>query len=153
MTTDNFKILFVQGKTRTYKKNQSRWFCRLLLNGNRKQLSTGVNIETEHQDTKNEEVLKSHKSAILCNCQLDTIKSKANSIYTILRLQENLFSVEDIHDKYLGKELEKSELVFSYYKQYLARIKKIIGLKIKDKTCNKFVYVENHLKVFFKSKN
>ena len=74
MTTDNFKILFVQGKSRTYKKNQSRWFCRLLRNGNRKQLSTDVHIETEYWDTKNPEVLKTHKSAILCNAQLDTIK-------------------------------------------------------------------------------
>jgi len=141
MTTDNFKILFVQGKNRTYKKNQSRWYCRLTLNGNRKQLSTGVHIETEYGSTKNQEVLKSHKSAILCNCQLDTIKSKANSICTILQLQEIFFCVEDIRDKCLGKELEKSELVFYYFKQYLARIKKLIGLEIKDNTYDKFVYV------------
>ncbi len=89
---------------------------------------------------------------MLCNAQLDTSKSKASSIYTILRLQENLFSVEDIRDKYLGKELEESELVFSYYKQYRARIKKLIGLEIKDNTYDKFVYVGNHLKAFLKWK-
>ncbi|TDE31569.1 MULTISPECIES: hypothetical protein [Flavobacterium] len=32
MTTDNFKILFVQGKNRTNKKNQSPLYCRLTLN-------------------------------------------------------------------------------------------------------------------------
>ena len=42
MTTENFKILFVQAKFRTNKKNQSALFCRLTLNGNRKQLSTGI---------------------------------------------------------------------------------------------------------------
>ncbi|TDE06727.1 site-specific integrase [Flavobacterium hiemivividum] len=152
MTTENFKILFVQAKSRTNKKNQSPLYCRITLNGNRKQLSTGIHIEADYWDTKNQVVLKSHKSAILYNSQLDTIKSKVNSIYMILRLQENPFSVEDIHDKYLGKEIKKSEFVLSYYKQYLAKIKKLVGLEIKDNTYNKFVYVGNHLEAFLKWK-
>ena len=152
MTTDNFKILFIEGKNRKNKKNQSPLFCRLTLNGNRKQLSTGINIESEHWDTKNQVILKSHKSAILYNSQLEKIKSKINSIYMILQLQENIFSIEDIHGKYLGKELKKSEFILSYYKQYLAKIKKLVGLEIKDNTYNKFVYVGNHLEAFLKWK-
>jgi integrase/recombinase XerD len=152
MTTENFKILFVQAKSRTNKKNQSPLYCRITLNGNRKQLSTGIHIETEYWDTKNQVILKSHKSAIIYNSQLDTIKSKVNSIYMILRLQENPFSAEDIHDKYLGKEIKKSEFVLSYYKHYLVKIKKLVGLEIKDNTYNKFVYVGNHLEAFLKWK-
>ena len=152
MTTDKFKILFIEGKNRKNKKNQSPLYCRLTLNGNRKQLSTGIHIEADYWDTKNQVILKSHKSAILYNSQLDTIKSKVNSIYMILRLQENPFSVEDIHDKYLGKEIKKSEFVLSYYKQYLTKIKKLVGLEIKENTYNKFVYVGNHLEAFLKWK-
>ena len=152
MTTDNFKILFIEGKNRKNKKNQSPLFCRITLNGNRKQISTGINIESEHWDTKNQVILNSHKSAILYNSQLDKIKSKVNSIYMILRLQENPFSIEDIHDKYFGKELKKSEFIFSYYKQYLSKIEKLVGLEIKDNTYNKFVYVGNHLEAFLKWK-
>jgi integrase/recombinase XerD len=152
MTTDNFKILFIEGKNRKNKKNQSPLFCRITLNGNRKQISTGINIESEHWDTKNQVILKSHKSAILYNSQLDKIKSKINSIYMILQLQENIFSIEDIHGKYLGKELKKSEFILSYYKQYLSKIKKLVGLEIKDNTYKKFVYVGNHLEAFLKWK-
>lgn len=152
MTTENFKILFIQGKNRINKKNQSPLYCRLTLNGNRKQLSTGINIETEYWDSKNQVILKSHKSAILYNSELDKIKSKVNSIYMILRLQENPYSVEDIHDKYLDKELKKSEFILSYYKQYLSKIKKLVGLEIKDNTYSKFVYVGNHLEAFLKWK-
>ena len=152
MTTDKFKILFIEGKNRKNKKNQSPLFCRITLNGNRKQISTGINIESEHWDTKNQVILNSHKSAILYNSQLDKIKSKVNSIYMILRLQENPFSIEDIHDKYFGKELKKSEFILSYYKQYLSKIEKLVGLEIKDDTYNKFVYVGNHLEAFLKWK-
>ena len=70
----------------------------------------------------------------------------------ILQLQENIFSIEDIHGKYLGKELKKSEFILSYYKQYLAKIKKLVGLEIKDNIYNKFVCVGNHLEAFLKWK-
>ena len=91
MTTDNFKILFIEGKNRKNKKNQSPLFCRLTLNGKRKQLSTGINIESEHWDTKNQVILNSHKSAILYNSQLDKIKSKINSIYMIYNYKKISF--------------------------------------------------------------
>jgi hypothetical protein len=71
-----------------------------------KKLSTGIHIESDW-DTKNQVILKIHKLQFI-QSQLDTIKSKVNSIYMILRLQE-IPSIEDIHDKYLGKELKKSE--------------------------------------------
>jgi len=70
----------------------------------------------------------------------------------ILRLQEIPFSIEDVHNKYLGKELKKSEFVLSYYNQYLSKIKKLVGIEIKENTYNKFVYVGNHLEAFLKWK-
>jgi integrase/recombinase XerD len=152
MTTDTFKILFVQGKFRTNKKNQSPLYCRLTLNGIRKQFSIGIYIETDYWDAKNQLVLKSHKSSTLYNSQIEAIKSKFNSIFLILKLEGNFFTLQDIHDKYFGKELKKNEFVFSYYKQYLSKIKKLVGKQIKDSTYNKFVYVGNHLESFLKWK-
>jgi integrase len=152
MTTQNLKILFVQAKNRTNKKNEAPLYCRFTLNGNRKQFSTGIQIETKHWDNKKQIILKSHNSATLYNSLLENIKSKISNIYMILELQGNSFSIDDVQDKYLGKELKKSEYVLSYYKQYLARIKKLVGLEIKASTYNKFVYVGNHLEAFLKWK-
>ena len=152
MTTQNFKILFVQAKNRTNKKNEAPLYCRFTLNGNRKQFSTGIQIEIKHWDNKTQTILKSHNSATLYNSILENIKSKISNIYMILELQGNSFSIDDVQDKYLGKELKKSEYVLSYYKQYLAKIKKLVGLEIKDNTYKKFVYVGNHLEAFLKWK-
>ena len=152
MTQDNFKILFVQGKNRTNQKKQSPLYCRLTLNGKRKQVSIGIHIESEHWDAKTQAVLKSHISSISYNSKLERIKSKLNSIYTILVLQENAFTVDDIYDRYLGKELKKSESILSYYKLYLLKIKKLIDIEIKETTYNKFVYVSKHLEEFIKFK-
>lgn len=152
MTQNNFKILFVQGKNRTNQKNQSPLYCRLTFNGKRKQVSTGIHIEYEHWNAKTQVILKSHQSAILYNSKLEKIRSKFNSIYTILILQEISFTLDDIYNIYLGKELKKSESILSYYKLYLIKIKKLVGLEIKENTYNKFVYVGNHLETFLKWK-
>ena len=152
MTENNFKILFVQGKNRTNQKNQSPLYCRITFNGKRKQVSTGIHIESEQWDAKTQVILKSHKSAIPYNSKLEKIRSKFNSIYTILILQENSFTLDDIYDTYLGKELKKSESILSYYKLYLIKIHKLVGLELKENTYDKFVYVGNHLETFLKWK-
>jgi len=152
MTQNNFKILFVQGKNRTNQKNQSPLYCRITLNGRRKQISIGIHLESEHWDAKTQQILKSHHSAISYNSKLEKIKSKINSIHTILFLQDDSFTLDDIYDTYLGKELKKSESILSYYKLYLVKINKLVGLELKENTYNKFVYVGNHLEKFLKWK-
>lgn len=152
MTKNNFKILFVQAKNRTNKKNQSPLYCRITLNGIRKQFATGIQIETEFWDNKNQLILKIHKSANDYNAQLDTIKSKLNNLYIIFNLQDSNFTIDDLYNKYLGKEIKKKENALSYYKQYLYKIKKLVGLEFKESTYNKFVYVGNHLETFLKWK-
>lgn len=152
MTTENFSILFVQAKNRTNKKNQSPLYCRITLNGIRKQFSTGIQIENKHWDSKKQFVLKTHITASLYNSLLDNIKSKINNAFGILKLEDKSFTIDDILDKYLGKEIKKKEHILSYYKQYLSKIKKLVGLELKDSTYNKFVYVGNHLESFLKWK-
>ena len=152
MTTENFNILFVQAKNRINKKNQSPLYCRITLNGIRKQFSTGIHIESIYWNSKKQLVLKTHKTASLYNSLLDNIKSKINNAYGVLKLEDNVFTIEDILDKYLGKEIKKKENILSYYKQYLFKIKKLVGLDLKESTYNKFVYVGNHLEAFLKWK-
>lgn len=152
MTTENFNILFVQAKNRTNKKNQSPLYCRITLNGIRKQFSTGIHIENIYWNSKKQLVLKTHQTASLYNSLLDNIKSKINNAYGVLKLEDNIFTIEDILDKYQGKEIKKKENILSYYKQYLFKIKKLIGLELKESTYNKFVYVGNHLEAFLKWK-
>jgi integrase len=152
MTAENFNILFVQAKNRTNKKNQSPLYCRITLNGIRKQFSTGIHIESIYWNSKKQLVLKNHKTASLYNSLLDNIKSKINNAYGVLKLEDNVFTLGDILDKYLGKEIKKKENILSYYKQYLFKIKKLVGLELKESTYNKFVYVGNHLEAFLKWK-
>lgn len=148
MTNHNFKILFVLVNNRINKKNQNPIYCRITLNGQRKQFSTGISTEHIYWNAKLQEVIKTNKSSSLCNSQLENIKSKLQNIFLFFQFQEQSFTAEDILVKYLGKNLKKEESVLSYYLKYLEKLKKLIGIEIKDNTYSKFFYVSKHLERF-----
>lgn len=152
MTTKNLSILFIQVKNRANKRNQSPLYCRITLDGNRKQFSTGINIEPEFWNSKKQIVDKNHKSAILHNSLIENTQSKINTIFGILKLQNDPFTIDDIYNKYIGIDVKKEEHFNSYYSQFLIKIQKLIGLEIKQATYNKFLYVSKHLEAFIKWK-
>lgn len=148
MTNHNFKVLFVLVNNRTNKKNENPIYCRITLNGQRKQFSIGISIEDIYWNSKLQEVLKTHKSSNTLNSQLENIKSKLQNIFLFFQFQEQPFTTEDILDKYFGKNLKKEESVLSYYIKYLGKLKKLIGIEIKENTYSKFFYVSKHLERF-----
>lgn len=152
MTTENFKILFVQGTNRTNKKNETPIYCRITFNKKRKQITTGIYLESKYWNAKSQLVSKTHSSSVSINSKLDKIKSKLTKIFTILILQDKPFSIDDVYNLYHGKEIKRSETVLSYYNQYLEKIKQLIGIEIKETTYLKFKYVSNHLETFLKWK-
>ncbi|GEP50187.1 transposase [Flavobacterium noncentrifugens] len=150
MTTQNFKVLFVQTKNRLNKQNQSPIYCRITYQGNRSQFSTGIFVQIEHWDSKNQTVVKKSQNASQYNYQLEDIKSKLLTNFLICISQKEPFTVNEIYDRYIGKETKKKEAVVAYYKLYLSKLKKLVGLQIKENTYNKFVYVGNHLEAYVK---
>jgi integrase/recombinase XerD len=128
--------------------NQKPIYCRITLNGKRKQFSTGINVEGSYWNSKSKEVIKTHKSSSVYNSQLENIKSKLQNIFLFFQFQEQSFTAEDILVKYLGKNLKKEESVLSYYLKYLEKLKKLIGIEIKQNTYAKFFYVSQHLERF-----
>lgn len=148
MTKNNFKVLFVLVNNRTNKKNQKPIYCRITLNGQRKQFSTGINIEDIYWNSKSKVISKSHKSSSIFNSQLENINFKLQNIFLFFQFQNLSFTAEDIIAKYLSKNQKKEEHVLSYYLKYLEKIKKLIGLEIKENTYSKFFYVSKHLERF-----
>jgi integrase/recombinase XerD len=84
------------------------------------------------------------------NAQIERIQVKIYNIALVFQLQGIAYSLYDIHNEYKGVEIKKKEGISSYYNQYLLRIKKLIGLDIKQNTYNKFVYVGKDLEAFIK---
>jgi integrase len=152
MHDEKITILFVISPTKINQKGLCPLNCRITFNKERKQFSTGLFVNPLHWQNKLQKVSQLDNSSKLVNTQIELIQHKVKSTALVFQLQSEDYSLDDIYNKYLGKEVKKKEHVLSYYKQYLSKIKKLVGLEIKDSTYNKFVYVGNHLESFIKWK-
>lgn len=148
MTTQNFKVLFVLGKNRPNKRNECPIYCRITYHGSRYQFSTGLAVESHHWIAKTQNIFKKHPKATQYNYQLEEIKSNILTNFLVCISKKEPFSALEIYNQYIGKDSNKSQSVVAYYKAYLSKLKKLVGLQIKENTYQKFVYVSNHLEAY-----
>jgi integrase len=151
MHQEKTTILFVISANKTNQKGLCPLNCRITLNKERKQFTTGLFVNPLLWDNKLQKVKTQDQKLI--NAQIKQIKSKIDRIVLVIQLQGEDCTLDNIYNKYIDKEIKKKEYVLAYYKLHLAKIKKLIGLEIKDNTYNKFVYVGNHLEAFLKWKH
>lgn len=152
MHQEKITILFVISANKTNQKGLCPLNCRITLNKERKQFTTGLFVNPLYWENKLQKVNYRDSNYKFINAQIEQIQIKINNIALVFQLQDEKCTLDNIYNKYIGVEIKKKEFVLSYYKQYLAKIKKLVGLEIKDNTYNKFVYVGNHLEAFLKWK-
>lgn len=152
MHQEKTTILFVISPTKVNQKGLCPLNCRITLNKERKQFSTGLFVNPNYWENKLQKVNSQDANHKFINTQIEQIQIKINNIALVFQLQGGNCTLDNIFNKYIGIEIKKKEYVLSYYKQYLAKIKKLVGLEIKDNTYKKFVYVGNHLEAFLKWK-
>jgi integrase/recombinase XerD len=152
MHQEKITILFVIRANKTNQKGLCPLNCRITLNKERKQFTTGLFVNPIYWDNKLQKVNSQGENYKFINAQIKQIQTKIGNILLIFQLQNGDCTLDNIYNKYIGVEIKKKEHILSYYKQYLAKIKKLIGLEIKSNTYDKFVYVGNHLKAFLKWK-
>jgi len=152
MHQEKITILFVISANKTNQKGLCPLNCRITLNKERKQFTTGLFVNPLYWENKLQKVNSQDADYKFTNTLIQLIKIKINNIVLVAQLQGSEFTLEDIYNNYIGKEIKKKEFVLSYYKKYLSKIKKLVGLEIKNNTYDKFVYVGNHLEAFLKWK-
>lgn len=152
MHQEKITILFVISANKINQKGLCPLNCRITFNKERKQFTTGFFVNPNYWENKLQKVNSRDSNYKFINAQIEQIQTKINNIILVFQLQGGECSLDNIYNKYIGLKIKKKEYVLSYYKQYLSKIKKLVGLEIKDNTYNKFVYVGNHLEAFLKWK-
>jgi len=152
MLQEKFTVLFVLNSRRTNQKGSCSLYCRITLNKERKQFSTGLFINPLFWENKLQKVTTQEPNHKYINAQVEKLKVQIYNIALVFQLQGIKYSIEDLCNEYKGVEGKKKEYVSSYYNQYLSRIKKLIGLEIKQSTYDKFAYVGKDLEAFIKWK-
>lgn len=152
MSIHNISILFVIAQNRERMDSKVPLFCRITYLKKRKQFATGIFINPKNWDTKNQKIKPPEEDYKNYNTTISLIKSKTNQAFLMLLAQDTSFTVEDIYNHYLGKPAVRTLGIIAYYKEYLEKNNKLIGIEIKQSTWNKFHYILNDIKGFIKYK-
>lgn len=152
MHQEKITILFVISTNKTNQKGLCPLKCRITFKKERKQFSTGLFVNPHYWQSKLQTVNAKDVNADFLNSQIHQVLNKIQNIVRVFQLQQEDYTLEDIYCKFLGKEIKKKEFILAYYKAYLAKIKKLVGLDIKAITFKKFEYVSMHLESFIKWK-
>ncbi|MDP3353099.1 MAG: tyrosine-type recombinase/integrase [Flavobacteriaceae bacterium] len=122
--------------------------CRITYGKQRIQFSTGLFINPKSWNSKHQKAEPPNEENDFINIQLSLIKSKINKVFLWLQVQENNFIVNDIYRLYKGVKLRKEYNVIEYFEHRLNKLKKLIGIDIKQVTWDKSYYVKNNVKSF-----
>ena len=149
---NKLNITFVISTSRTRMDNKAPLVCRITFKKKRKQFSTGLSINPSNWNSKQQLVEPPEPDIEYINTQLSLIRQNLNQAFLFLQVKGTPFTVLDIYKKYKG-EAPKDELgVIEVYKLHNARIKKLIGIEIKQVTYSKYLESGKHLQDFIKHK-
>lgn len=150
MNNNKLHILFVLDKVNTNTKGFAPLRCRVTYLSQRKIFSIGIFINPKHWNSKKQLIKPPNEENNYINNQLSLIKNKINQAFLLLQVKEEPFYVNDIYNQYAGKTLTKEYKLIEYYQIYLDRLKKLIGIEIKQQTWNKFSYIKEDVSEFIK---
>lgn len=145
-------ISYLLYKSKTNKKGLCPIRCRITFNNKRKEFSTGLFVSPNNWNRKQQLVKPPEPDEKFVNTQLSLIRQKLNQAFLFLQVKGSPFDVMDIYLQYLG-ETPKDEMgVMEIYRIYCDRIKKLVGIDIKEVTYKKYLESGKHLGDYIKWK-
>ncbi|GAA3632133.1 site-specific integrase [Flavivirga jejuensis] len=145
-------ILYLLYKSKTNSKGKCPIRCRITYNKVRKEFSTGLFINPDHWNSKQQKVKPLEADSDYINNQLSLIKPKINKAFLLLQVKEESFAVDDIYSLYKGEKTQKEHNTVEYYEKHLNKLKTLVNIDIKQVTWNKFYYIKKDIKSFIKWK-
>ncbi|REC66599.1 site-specific integrase [Epilithonimonas hispanica] len=151
MNTMKLSILFLLRRNKINSRGLCPIECRITLDKQRKPFSTGIFINPKNWDSNKQLTKPANEENNYTNKQLSLIKNKINQAFLFLQVKEEPFDANDIYIEYKGETLLREYRLLEYYQIYLDRLKKLVGIEIKQGTWNKFNYIKEDVSEFIKS--
>ena len=152
MKNQNLSILFVIKLNKQNKKGLCPLNFRITYLKKRKEISSGIFVNPQKWDSKRQRTVLSTIGDNQINLQIEIITTDIKKAHLQLQLAGDEFSVEDIFNNYIGKPTAKEVGTIQYFKEFLEKKKKLIGIDIQLGTCKKFNYTNQQVKDFIKWK-
>lgn len=144
------KILFVLDKSKSNSKGLAPLKCRITYMGERKPFATGLFINPQNWDNKQQKVKPPNSENETINTQLSLIKNKINQAFLFLQVNAEEFDVEDVFLQYKGNPPKKNKTILQLFQEHNDRIEKLIGNEYSMATLWKFKQAKELLKDFIK---
>ncbi|WP_452221441.1 site-specific integrase [Lacinutrix salivirga] len=144
------KTLFVISKSRINKKGLVPIICRLTLKGKRKPFSTGLFIEPDYWNSKQQQAIPNNKENNFINTQLGLIKQQINQAFLFLQVNQDVFDVEDVYLQFKGKSIKSEKTLLEVFDLHNKRMNKLIGIDYTKSTYSKFIEAKKHTYEFIK---
>ena len=148
MNQQNVSILFYLQKVRINKKGTCPIRCRITYMRKRKEFATGEFVNPKDWNSKEQKAMPYSIKNQQLNTQLQIIAAKIKKEYLKLQLSEIEFTVEDIFQHYLGRPARQETYLIAYFKEFLEKKKKLIGIDIELATWKKYYYTCEQAKSF-----
>ncbi|WP_345953027.1 site-specific integrase [Mucilaginibacter sp. PAMB04168] len=142
-------ILFFLYRSKANCKDTMPVYCRLTLNGQRKQFSSGCYLKEIDWDVKGAVQKGASIEAKHCNNRLKTIRNKLMQAYDALLKSHDDFNASDLYDQYLGNKKNERTLL-GIFDFHIAQIKTLVNKDYSIATLNKFTLIRSHVCAFIK---
>ncbi|GAA4236913.1 hypothetical protein GCM10022291_22430 [Postechiella marina] len=148
MNINKISVLFYTDKAKLNKQNKTPIKCRLTFLGKRKTFSTGLFINLDHWQSKQQKAKPPNPDNNYINTQLSLVSQKINEAFLFLQVSNNIFDVEDIYFKYKGENIKTHKTLLEVFKLHNDQMNKLIGIEYTNATYRKFVEAKKHTSNF-----
>jgi len=145
-------ILFIANKHKANNTGKCALLCRITYRKSRKSFSTGLVVNPTSWNSKQQLAEPPEPDENYINTQLSLIRQNLNQAFLFLQVKGTSFTVLDIYMQYKGETPEDELGVMEVYKLHNARIKKLVGIEIKQVTYSKYLESGKHLQDYIKHK-
>ena len=136
------KVLFFRWKYRTNFKAEAPLYCRISIQGQRKQFSTGFWLKENQWSSKRQRVFKHANSETINNFLLRT-KDGLTKIYWNLKMNDGDANANEIHAEYFGSN--KIKTLLSTYDEMISIYESLEGKDYCKSTVQKIINSKRHI--------
>lgn len=139
------QISFLHYTSKENAKGEIPIFCRLVLNAERKQFSTGLYLTLKEWDKAKQKAKGKTSQSESINLHLENIRNKLIQAESRLLLEQpEEYTLNDIYQVYIGEYEDNVPTLLKLFKERLDKMEKLVGSEYTLRTFRKFREVYNH---------
>ncbi|WP_205313824.1 phage integrase SAM-like domain-containing protein, partial [Pedobacter nanyangensis] len=145
----NVNLLFYLKKRNSKVTGPIAIYLRFTVDGKRTEVSTGKTCPAEKWDAKNGRIYGNTEAARTTNSQLDRIHARAEELYKLMSLNNEVLTAETLKNRFLGKA-EKARTLIEVFNDHNEKMESLLGQEYERSTLTRYKTCLSHVKDFMK---